>query len=91
MTEQQARRYLEDSLPVRFCPRENSLWLCPRCGKRLLCTDSSYPALSRRAHVNICPSCGTEEAVEDYRGCRTPLCGWYAVKAGSESKEVGRL
>lgn len=80
MTEQQARRYLEDSLPMRFYPRENNLWLCPRCGMNLYLTESIYPALSRRAHVNICPPCGTNEAVEDYSGNCKPLSSWYAVK-----------
>ena len=91
MTEQQAKRYLETGLPARFRPKENSLWLCPRCGTHLFFSDSAYPALSRRVHVDICPPCGTAEAVEDYRGRRTPLRGWYAVQLGAEAKEADAL
>jgi len=36
---------------------------CPRCGK----TYNEYPSLSRRDNeTDICPACGTLEAMEDY-------------------------
>ena len=38
------------------------LAVCPRCGKPY----SGYPALSRRNNTTeICPDCGTREALED--------------------------
>lgn len=37
---------------------------CPRCGEEY----TGYPALSRRINVKICPACGTDEAVRDFRG-----------------------
>ena len=37
---------------------------CPKCGK----TYTEYPALSRRDNKTyICPQCGTEEAMEDFK------------------------
>jgi hypothetical protein len=37
--------------------------ICPICGKEY----TEYPALSRRDNITeICPSCGTKEALEDY-------------------------
>ena len=37
---------------------------CPKCGK----TYTKYPALSRRDNKTyICPQCGTEEAMEDFK------------------------
>lgn len=45
--------------------RENER--CPRCGQIY----SGYPALSRRDNkTEICSQCGTEEALEDYFGCK---------------------
>lgn len=39
--------------------------ICPLCGK----TYTEYPALSRRDNkTEICPACGTREALEDYCG-----------------------
>ena len=37
--------------------------ICPICGK----TYNEPPALSRRNNEDICPACGTEEALEDAR------------------------
>lgn len=47
---------------------------CPRCGKNY----DGYPALSRVDNAtNICSSCGTAEAVEEYLGMTlTPRWAW---------------
>ena len=40
-------------------------WRCPRCKE--MC--DRFPALSRRDNeTNICPDCGTAEAMEDWAG-----------------------
>ena len=50
---------------------------CPRCGKMAMDTESvTRNALSRRATVYICDTCGTEEALEDMLGNRMPLVAW---------------
>ena len=38
---------------------------CPRCGAKPDCYDHQQQALSRRAAIQICNRCGTEEALED--------------------------
>ena len=50
---------------------------CPRCGKNY----DGYPALSRIDNAtNICPPCGTAEALEDFAGVPLiPKSAW-AVK-----------
>lgn len=42
---------------------------CPRCGKMKMKDDVCKNALSRRADICVCSSCGTEEALEDFE-CR---------------------
>ncbi len=53
---------------------------CPRCGLNTLhCTDdaTTFGALSRRADVYICDSCGRAEALEDYHNKeKLPLSEW---------------
>lgn len=51
---------------------------CPRCGKMTMDTESvTRNALSRRAAVYICDSCGTEEALEDMGAMsKLPLREW---------------
>lgn len=36
--------------------------VCPRCGNHY----SEYPAMSRYFDVDICPTCGYDEAVRDF-------------------------
>ncbi len=47
----------------------NAMLPCPRCGK----TEWEYKdgALSRRADVKICATCGTQEAMQDYNARKT--------------------
>ena len=42
---------------------------CPRCGKMKLKKELAENAISRRADICVCSSCGTEEALEDFE-CR---------------------
>lgn len=46
--------------------KAGALLPCPRCGKMKLKKELGENALSRRADIYICDSCGTEEALEDY-------------------------
>ena len=57
---------------------------CPRCGKMSMDTESfTRNALSRRATIYICDACGTQEAIEDMMGSRSPLTVW-AIAAAPE-------
>ena len=61
---------------------------CPRCGKMAMDTESvTRNALSRRATVYICDTCGTEEALEDMLGNRMPLVAW-AIAQTPELRRV---
>lgn len=46
--------------------KAGALLPCPRCGKMKLKKGIDENALSRRADIYVCSSCGTEEALEDY-------------------------
>ncbi len=46
--------------------KAGALLPCPRCGKMKLKNELEENALSRRADIYICDSCGVEEALEDY-------------------------
>lgn len=55
---------------------------CPRCGKMTMDAESvTHNALSRRATVYICDTCGMQEALEDMMDSRTPLTAWAIVAA----------
>jgi ribosomal protein S27AE len=46
---------------------------CPRCGEDY----NQYPALSRTDNkTEICPRCGTAEAMDDYQGMLDPQDKW---------------
>lgn len=50
---------------------------CPRCGRDTMSAIPTCNALSRRAAVYICDSCGTIEALEDMKGSgKLPLEEW---------------
>lgn len=62
---------------------------CPRCGA---CFEFKYGALSRRADVRICSSCGTSEAISDLYGKKDDFNDWIlwhicAVERGSYEEE----
>lgn len=55
---------------------------CPRCGKMTMDAEIvTRNALSRRATVYICDSCGMQEALEDMMDSITPLTAWALVAA----------
>lgn len=61
----------------RFAPLQGKYnWPCPRCGCWTMDSKPVRNALSRRAKIYICDSCGTEEALEDFFGKQTPLASW---------------
>lgn len=49
---------------------------CPRCGKRTMASDPLHNALSRHATVYICDTCGTDEALRDWKQIPLPLKNW---------------
>ena len=54
----------------------------PRCGKMTMDAESvTHNALSRRATVYVCDTCGTEEALEDMLDERMPLTAWAITTA----------
>ena len=58
---------------------------CPRCGAKPDCYDHQQQALSRRADIQICNRCGTEEALEDIAWGgqqKMHLADWAIVKGG---------
>ena len=58
---------------------------CPRCGAKPDCYDHQQQALSRRADIQICNRCGTEEALEDIAWGgqqKMQLADWAIVKGG---------
>ena len=52
---------------------------CLRCG-RAMPSKISHCALSRYIDVQICPECGTEEAMLDWEGKALPLRKWHAAQ-----------
>ena len=65
----------------RFAPLQRKYnWPCPRCGKWTMNSDPVRNALSRRAVIYICDSCGMEEAMEDFYGTAAPLASWDIAK-----------
>ena len=52
--------------------------LCLRCGNPLS-THLAVNALSRYVDVDICDTCGTDEALRDYTGAVIPLSEWHAL------------
>lgn len=55
---------------------------CPRCGATPDCYEHQQQALSLYADIQICNSCGTEEAVGAFIGKPKSLSDWAIVKAG---------
>lgn len=86
MTEEQAKALIE-----RFAEKQQGgHFACPRCGRMTMDAESvTRNALSRRATVYICDTCGTEEALDDMLGERMPLSAW-AISASPESWEIKR-
>lgn len=61
---------------------------CPRCGKMAMDAESiTCNALSRRAAVYVCDTCGLQEALEDMMDSRSPLASW-AISQTPENWEM---
>ena len=57
---------------------------CPRCGLKRMNPAKVRNALSRYAHVYICPECGQDEALRDLYDEALPLTRWSIVKGWKE-------
>lgn len=76
--EDEARRLIE-----RFAERQRGgHFACPRCGKMAMDTESvTRNALSRRADVYVCDTCGMLEGIEDMpENFKLPLSAWAITK-----------
>lgn len=62
---------------------------CPRCGRQTVKDQLSANALSRCAHVYICDTCGTDEAIRELNRKTLPLRAWAIAKkdTGKEEKK----
>lgn len=78
MTESMAKQLIE-----RFAQKQRGRrFACPRCGRMTMDPqDVARNALSRRANVQVCDTCGTEEALEDMVTLsKMPLAEWAIAK-----------
>ena len=72
LTEEAARLLIE-----RFAEKQqDGHFACPRCGMYTMSNKVTRNAISRRAKIYICDTCGTYEALEDMMDSRTPLISW---------------
>ena len=73
--EDQARALIE-----RFAEnQQGGHFACPRCGRMTMSGDAKRNALSRRASVYVCDTCGLQEALEDMVDSVSPLTSWAIV------------
>jgi len=81
-TIEQAKELIESLIPLQKNPSEDGyIFPCPRCGHDCMDKNPVRNALSRRANVYICNSCGMEEALLDAAGKDPlPLNEWAMVK-----------
>lgn len=49
---------------------------CPRCGKYDMSSNPMRNALSRYADIQICDSCGIDEAMRDFAHSPIPITSW---------------
>ena len=73
LTEEAAKQLIE-----QFGEKQQSgHFACPRGGKMRMDVESvTRNALSRRATVYVCDTCGMQEAMEDMMDSRLPLTSW---------------
>lgn len=77
MSENEARALIESFSQKQ----QGGHFACPRCGHmRMNAEGITRNALSRRATVYICDTCGTVEALEDMTGRIKPLAEWAIVE-----------
>ena len=75
LTEEEARALIE-----RFSEKQQGgHFACPRCGRMTMSGDAKRNALSRRASVYVCDTCGLQEALEDMVDSVSPLTSWVIV------------
>jgi predicted RNA-binding Zn-ribbon protein involved in translation (DUF1610 family) len=87
-TIEQAKELIESLIPLQENPPEDGyIFPCPRCGHDRMDKNPVRNALSRRANVYICNSCGMEEALLDAAGKDPlPLNEWAMVQ-GFDSED----
>lgn len=74
--EDQARALIE-----RFAEKQQGgHFACPRCGRMSMSNEAKRNALSRRANVYVCDTCGLQEALEDMVDSISPLTSWAIVQ-----------
>lgn len=75
LTEVEARAIID-----RFAEKQQGgHFACPRCGRMTMSDDAKRNALSRRASVYVCDTCGLQEALEDMVDSVSPLTAWAIV------------
>lgn len=77
LTEEAAKLLIE-----RFAEKQQGgHFACPRCGFMTMnAAGITRNALSRRAAVYVCDTCGMQEAMEDMMDSRSPLTSWVIAK-----------
>lgn len=76
LTEEEAR-----TLIGRFAEKQQGgHFACPRCGRMAMNSDAKHNALSRRANVYVCDTCGLQEALEDMVDSISSLTSWAVVQ-----------
>ena len=53
---------------------------CPRCGQARMSSKVSRNALSRYADLQICNTCGIDEAVRDFAENVLPITSWWCMR-----------
>lgn len=88
-TNEEAKKLIESLMKLQEDNTSNYVFPCPRCGHDRMDIKPVRNALSRRANVYICNSCGMEEALLDAAGKDPlPLNEWAMVKGfDSEDEE----
>lgn len=57
---------------------------CPRCGGKM----ARRNAISRRSKLEVCPSCGTDEAIRELLGKPLKATEWWTFRSRDFRKEV---
>ncbi len=87
MSEEVAKRIIEECGKLQSEEPDNYALPCPRCGRQMTHKRATQNALSRRADVYICSECGREEALLDLAGVPPlPFSEWAIVPERDELK-----
>lgn len=80
-TIEEAKKLIESLMQLQEDNIRDYVFPCPRCGHDRMDKKPVRNALSRRANVYICDTCGMEEALLDAAGKEPlPLNEWAMVK-----------